>query len=75
MSIQFHCEMFMNCNKNFMDICKKQICLPNVEHPKGIIYKGKKWLTNIKIFEAVNSTLHGKCNSVWKYKYVQIQNY
>ena len=59
------CELFVNCSKNFTDICKiKQIWLTNKEYLRDHEYERAKMAYKCKIFEAVNLILQGHYTDV-----------
>ena len=47
MCIQFLCEMFINCIKNFIGIWKK-IQLPNMEYYRDHRFEGQMWVKHVK---------------------------
>ena len=60
------CEIFMNCSKRFIGICKKkkqkkqkQIRLPNKKYIRDHRCQRTNIAYKCKIFEVVNLTFHG----------------
>ena len=61
-------EMFMNCSKNLIFICKKQTWLPNKEYLRDYRCEGRYVAYNCKIFEAFTLTLHGHYTLVYSFQ-------